>query len=80
MSEFGHKYPQGFLICALIAHPLDQVQQFTGVTSVIDIGNENSGDFELGATSLIATPGPKATWSMTPDTKGAIQYDSQVSS
>ena len=48
MSKFSCKYPRGFLVCAFITHPLDQVQQFTGVTSVIDLGIEDFGDFKLG--------------------------------
>ena len=48
MSEFSCKYPRGFLICAFVTHPPDQVQQFTGVTSVIDLGIEDFGDFKLG--------------------------------
>jgi len=47
VSEFGHKYPQGFLICAFITHPSDRVQQFTGTTSVIDLGIKNFGDLKL---------------------------------
>jgi len=48
VSKFSCKYPRGFLICAFVTHPPDQVQQFTGVTSVIDLGIENFGDFKLG--------------------------------
>ena len=33
---------------AFVTHPPDQVQQFTGVTSVIDLGIEDFGDFKLG--------------------------------
>src|SRR5882724_6537203 len=45
VCEFSRKYPQGFLDSAFITHPLDQVQQFTGATSVIDLGNFR--DFKL---------------------------------
>ena len=47
MPEFSHKYPRGFLVGAFITHPSDQVQQFTGMMLVIDLGIENFGDFKL---------------------------------
>jgi len=47
MSEFSCEYPRGFLVCAFVTHPPDQVQQFTGTTSVIDLGIQDFGDFEL---------------------------------
>src|SRR5882724_5202094 len=47
MSKFSCKYPRGCLVHAFVTHPLDQVQQFTGATSVINLGIEDFGDFEL---------------------------------
>src|SRR5882724_3942669 len=47
MSEFSCEYPRGLLVCAFVTHPPDQVQQFTGVMSVIDLGIEDFGDFKL---------------------------------
>src|SRR5882724_2867070 len=48
VSKFSCKYPRGFLVSAFVTHPSDQVQQFTGVTSVINLGIKNFGDFKLG--------------------------------
>ena len=46
MSKFGHEYPR-FFISAFIACPLDQVEEFTGMVSVVDLGVKNLRDFKF---------------------------------
>ena len=48
MSEFRCKEPRSFFVSAFIALPLDKVEKFTGMASVVNLGVENLEDFKFG--------------------------------
>ena len=47
MSKFRCEDPQGFFVIAFVAGPLDKVEKFAGMMSVVDLGVEDLRDFKF---------------------------------
>src|SRR5882672_6580797 len=48
ISKFGCKDPRGFFVSAFVTSPADKVKEFSGTSSVVNLGIEDFGNFEFG--------------------------------
>ena len=48
ISKFGSEYPESFLVGAFVTCPTDKIQEFAGMTAVVNLGIQDFRYLEFG--------------------------------
>ena len=48
VTKFGSQDSGSFFISALITSPMDKIEEFSGMTLIVNLGIEDFGNFEFG--------------------------------